>query len=164
LNPATRIRPSTLPTSGVVYIPKLDYATFKLFHLSLIWRAGITAHQAFVNVRLGAQEGKLRKRLLESDPGIPSDYPFNCIALRDAGTGSFQDELIGAPGASRVDGHNIYTLVFGGVVWHYYVSSHKSGHHVPHYFGLDGLLILGVQNWTENPFVRELVSQVKRAP
>jgi hypothetical protein len=69
-------RPAVMSHGDLIQIPDLDYAQFKLFHLSLIWRAGVSRLSAFSNLRLGTQEPKLRKRLLESDPGAPSEYPF----------------------------------------------------------------------------------------
>jgi hypothetical protein len=164
-NAAKGQRPSTLPgpPSQVIQICDLNYAQFKLFHLSVIWRAGVSSLPTFDNVRLGAQEKKLRNRLMESDPGKPTDYPFFAIALREPRTGGFQDQLVKGPDAARVKGHWVYTFIFGDVQWNYYVSSHESDRVVPVYFGLDGLLTLAVQDWTESPFVRDMAANMHKA-
>lgn len=159
-NRAKSQRPPAISNGGLIQIPDLDYAQFKLFHLSLIWRAGVSRLSAFSNVRLGTQATKLRKRLLESDPGGPSEYPFFGIALRDPTTSGFQDRLVIEPEAARVGGHAVYTFLFGGVLWHYYISGRQSGRLVPVHFGLDGLLTLAVQDWTDNVFVRRFASKM----
>src|ERR1044071_6986550 len=123
LNPKKTHRPTKLSTD-LVQIKDLHYAQFKLFHLSVIWRAGISKHPMFSNVRLGGQAQKLRTRLLDSDPGAPDDYPFFAIALRDPKTRGFQDQIIFGPEAARVNGHWVHTFIFGGVQWHYYTSGH----------------------------------------
>lgn len=165
LNKGKALRPTMLPAPPpkVIQIPNLDYAQFKLFHLSVVWRAGVSSLPTFDNVQLGAQERKLRSRLLQSDPGKPTEYPFFAIALREPRTGGFQDQLVTGPKGARVKGHWVYTFIFGGVQWHYYVSSHESDRIVPVYFGLDGFLTLAVQDWTESPFVRDMGADMHEA-
>lgn len=164
LNPASTLRPATLPAPPpqIVQIPNLDYAQFRLFHLSVVWRAGVSSLPTFEEVRLGVQEKKLRSRLFASDPGKPTDYPFFGLALREPRTGGFQDQLVTGPKAAHVKGHWVYTFIFGGVQWHYYVSNHASDRVVPVYFGLDGLLTLGVQEWTESPFVQDMAAHMHK--
>jgi hypothetical protein len=148
-NPPTTLRPAVI-SEDLAIVRNLDYAKFKLFHLSLVWRSGISRVSLFDAVRLGGQEPKLRKRLIANDPGLPTEYPFFGIALRDQKTGGFKNDVVRAPHAARIWGYWVYTIIFGGVVWHYYVSGHRQVQHVPVYFGLDGTLILAVQNWTDN--------------
>jgi hypothetical protein len=47
----------------------LDYAMFKLFHLSVLWRAGVSTREEFRNVKLGSHEDVIRQMLLRDDPG-----------------------------------------------------------------------------------------------
>jgi hypothetical protein len=160
LHPTRQLRPAALPNDQAI-VADLDYARFKLFHLSLIWRSGVSTRQAFGSVRLGGQEPKLRKRLLASDPGDPADYPFFGIALRDLSSRGFQDKLLMTPRVARVHGHWVYILLFGGVLWHYYISSHAGPRNVPVLFDRTGTLTLLVQNWKENPFILELARQIQ---
>jgi hypothetical protein len=115
----------------------------------------------FANVRLGAQVQKLRLRLLESNPGASTDYPFFGIALRDPKTHDFQDRIVMGPEASRVNGHWVYTFIFGGVQWHYYVSGHHVNRNVPVIFDLDGVLTLAVKDWTEIQSIKRFASQLR---
>ena len=158
LHPTASHRPTQL-NGDTVAISGVDFDQFKLFHLSLIWRSGVSTLGAFANVRLGGQEPKMRKRLLASDPGMPSDYPFFGIALKDPTTGGFQDKLLKVADVARVDGHWVYTLIFGGVMWHYFISSHAGPKNVPVLFDRSGVLTLGVQLWTDNLWVRDMADR-----
>ncbi len=53
----------------------IDYRNFKLFLLSILWRASISTLPIFQNVDLKERQDDLRKRLLKNDPGASSDYP-----------------------------------------------------------------------------------------
>jgi hypothetical protein len=161
LNPAKTRRPNLL-ISDLIQISGLDYEQFKLFHLSVVWRAGISKHPMFDNVRLGTQAQKLRFNLLESNPGTPRDYPFFGIALREPKAQVFQDGMILGPEASRVSGHWVYTFIFGGVQWHYYGSGHHTDRNIPVIFGYDGVLVLAVKDWTEINSIRHFASQLPR--
>jgi hypothetical protein len=56
--------------------PSYDYSLFKLFLLSLLWRASISVRPLFGQMKLDAIfEEDLRKRIFNSDPGSPQDYP-----------------------------------------------------------------------------------------
>jgi hypothetical protein len=159
LHPAQALRPAVL-SGDVVKVAGLDYSIFKLFHLSLVWRAGVSTRREFDAVQLGAQEDKLRVRLLNADPGRPDQYPFFGIAQRDALTRGFQDQLLRAFEAARVNGHWVYTAYFGGVLWHYFMSGHSRGALVPAVFDQSGTLTLGVQDWTDNLSVRDLAQRM----
>ncbi len=159
-HPTRQRRPAALPGDRAI-ISDLDYARFKLFHLSLIWRSGVSTRPAFGGVRLGGQEPQLRNRLLASEPGDPAGYPFFGIALRDSSTNGFQDKLLMTPRVARVRGHWVYIILFGGVLWHYYISSHAGPGNVPYLFDRTGTLTLLVQDWKENPFILELARQTQ---
>lgn len=53
----------------------VDYQRFKLFLLSLIWRAGIASKIPFDTIDLGEHEENIRKLLAANDPGAPGCYP-----------------------------------------------------------------------------------------
>jgi hypothetical protein len=42
-----------------VVIRGLDYSTFKLFHLSVLWRASVSSGPDFASVRLGVHEERI---------------------------------------------------------------------------------------------------------
>ena len=56
--------------------PNYDYACFKLFLLSLLWRASITSRPFFKAIQLNSQvEEDLRKMVLNNRPGEPEEFP-----------------------------------------------------------------------------------------
>lgn len=57
-----------------IEISSFDYPKLKLFFLSLLWRADATSAPMFKAVSLGAHEQRIRKMILQKDPGSPEDY------------------------------------------------------------------------------------------
>ena len=47
----------------------VDYASFKLFHLSVLFRAAVSSLATYANVDVGPHESRLRRQLLERNPG-----------------------------------------------------------------------------------------------
>lgn len=59
------------------YVSKVDYKRFKLFLLSILWRASISTRPEFEEVNLGDQHTEMLRRMIyEGDPGEPRDYPI----------------------------------------------------------------------------------------
>lgn len=65
---------------NVVFISGLDYRQFKLFQLSVLWRAGISSLPFFSKVKLGKHAETLRKCLLTGNPGSLNDTVVSCSA------------------------------------------------------------------------------------
>ncbi|MHA6574969.1 hypothetical protein [Pseudomonas yamanorum] len=110
---------------NIVQISELDYRQFKLFQLSVLWRAGVSSLQFFENVQLGKHAEALRQLLLAGDPGSPERYGCFMLGLRHE-AGVFTD-LIMQPGKVRLSGHIAYRFVFGGFLWAMLVSNHDLG-------------------------------------
>jgi len=53
----------------------IDYPRLKLFFLSLIWRASVSTHPYYKEVRLGPYESVIRGMLKTKDPGKSSRFP-----------------------------------------------------------------------------------------
>jgi hypothetical protein len=156
-----RLRPYKID-ENLIFIRGLDYKKFKLFHLSLIWRAGVSKRSEFDAVTLGPHAEKIRIMLLDENPGEPEDYQFTCLALRDPKTLGFCDSLIRAFEASKLYGHRVYSILFGGVMWAYWVSSHTLNRPVPPCFRKDGTLVIAVQDWDKNLSIQDLAKHVKK--
>lgn len=60
----------------VTLFENLEYDKFKLFLLSLLWRASISNRKFFKNVNLGDDEERIRKLLLSGKAGNDSSYPI----------------------------------------------------------------------------------------
>lgn len=70
-----RLVPS--PNANGHRISEVDYAAFKLFTTSLIWRSGVSKHRDFEDVSLGTRADRMRLMILNRDPGEPHQFP--CI-------------------------------------------------------------------------------------
>ncbi len=106
-----------------IFISGLDYQKFKLFQLSILWRASISNRPEFRQVKLGRHENIIRKRLLDGSPGGSKDYGCLMMAIRHEGKPV--TDLIVEPTPSRILDHKCYRFVFGGFAWLYIVSSHN---------------------------------------
>jgi hypothetical protein len=100
--------------------PRLDYSLFKLFCLSVLWRASVSSISIFDHVKLGPHEEKIRLMLLMNDAGDATTYPVQAMALHFEGD-HFRDFLV-EPTHARLDGQKFYRFVFMGFVIFIYVS------------------------------------------
>lgn len=107
---------------GLVVAKGIDYAKFKLFALSVLWRAGVSSDQFFREVMLGVHEVRIRKMLLNNCPGTVSEYPFLLTLVLHEN--ELLSGLIIEPERVKLAGHNAYRFVFSGLVWIFVVSSH----------------------------------------
>jgi hypothetical protein len=105
-----------------VVLHGIDYKTFKLFQLSLLWRMSASSLPFFKDVDLGPHQETLRQTLLNEDPLQPNHYACWLIAVQMNGD-SVVDWII-EPSLARVDGHHIYWLVITGILFSFYVGSH----------------------------------------
>ena len=108
---------------SVVSVKGIDYAKFKLFLLSLIWRAGVAQDRYFERVQLGPHQERLRAMLANDDPGDFDVYPCIFFGLNWA-----PDEVPGLmmqPSKSKIWGHTAYQLVLPGLKLVFFVSNQR---------------------------------------
>lgn len=108
---------------NLIRIEGLDYKRFRLFGLSVLWRAGVSKHRMFESVRLGRHEEVLRQLVLREDPGRPDQYGSFLSPLVQEGADVL--DLMGYPTRARLDNHLCYHFVFGGLIWTFVVSRHQ---------------------------------------
>ena len=108
----------------LVHLGNIDYKKFKLFALSILWRAGVSDLSVFSQVKLGPHEEKLRIMILNDNPGAEHQYPF--ILSPIIHENEVQEALIVAPTWTRLENHYAYRFVFGGIAWVFVVSGHKA--------------------------------------
>lgn len=104
----------------------IRYHDFKLFEMSILWRAGISSLEFFREVTLGPHEERLRGMIHREDPGEPHDY--GCGFL---GVNAFPEVMrtivtdsIWPPARMRVSDHRCYLLNLCGLFWLFFASSH----------------------------------------
>lgn len=136
-------------------IDGIDYAKFKLFHLSILFRASISSLRTFSQVSLGPHEERIRAMLFNHDPGRSSHYQISAyIVVKD--DGSVVQQLISQPIKFNFCGHPIYNMMFGGCAWHYKVSSHSSADFTEIALRSNGTMPVPVERWQAEPFIQGL--------
>lgn len=110
------------PQNRLITIPNLDYRLFKLFLLSILWRASISSRPMYRHVKLGPHEETIRGIIMAEDPGPQDQYP--CIAFPFTLNGDHILDIILEPTYTKFDGHRYYRFVFGGFLFMFFVSSH----------------------------------------
>jgi hypothetical protein len=108
----------------LVHLRRVEYSKFKLFALSVLWRAGVSNLEFFDQVKLGPHENILRNMILDDEPGAEGVYPFILSPILHENT--LQEALIVKPTWTRLGGHYAYRFVFGGIAWVFVVSGHKA--------------------------------------
>lgn len=131
----------------------LDYQLFKLFHLSVLFKAGVSNRSEFDMVKLGPHTEKLRKMILSGDPGSARVYPvFGVLLTGD--DDSVYNEAISPPVLRRFEGHHYYTFIYCGAEWYFRISSHANSPLDGLAIQPDGALRMLVQRWSESELIR----------
>ena len=99
------------------------YAAFRLFHLSVLWRAGVST--LCRGVSLGPYEPKIRKMILEDDAGEPAQFPLAGQVLVDE-TGVVMHGFVTSPCRYRSPPSYAYRACYAGCEWHVIVTDHPT--------------------------------------
>ncbi|ELI5413236.1 hypothetical protein RRJ79_004631 [Vibrio parahaemolyticus] len=106
--------------SRELLIKNLDFEKFKLFQMSLLWRASVSANDFYKHVKLPtSEEERLRVRLDQLQSISPTDYP--CILERvltdlipDHTDSDASKKIITNPMFTKTVLGDYYTFVLGG--------------------------------------------------
>lgn len=129
-----------------IILTGLDYKNFKLLHLSILWRASISSREEFKNVNIiKRHKERLRKMVLNNDPGLEDRYSFFAIVLTDKHNNVVHAVM--QPVNSKYAGHRIYVFIFAGCCWYYFVSNHSMTEHLNYCFSRRGNLVLMKENF-----------------
>ena len=143
---------------GMIIIGEIDYQTFKLFLLSILWRAGIARHDYFEQVTLGTHEKILRRMIMDGDPGEPHQY--GCVIIPFFIEGKLLSGFMLNPAKIRLDGHTCYRFIFAGLTWVFYVSSHQPDQNKQEFFlSKAGNLLIPFWNKYSEKFLANLVNE-----
>jgi len=147
-------------SGNLVKLEELDYIKFKLFSLSVLWRAAVSSLPFFSPVRLGPHEELLRRMVHENNPGTHEQYPFMMALVTHEDV--VQTDLIIQPSWSRMEGHYSYRFVFGGIAWVYLVSSHKPPSIISHAtLSESGVTTMLVSEVSNMPFIVDFAKELK---
>jgi hypothetical protein len=111
---------------GSLVLRDLDYRKLKLLLLSIAWRASVAKQELFSSADLGStHEEAIRKMLVGEEPGTRRDYPIVACLIIDPGTNTLWDKSMLLPLRMKVRDLWACRMVFGGVSWTVFVSSHQ---------------------------------------
>jgi len=98
----------------------IHYKEFKLFLLSILWRASISSREFFNEVNLGPYKDTIRKMVLNGDPKEAEVFPILMMTwLNDK---SFSTDVIGKPGINRKEKVVRYIFIIAGITYVFHVS------------------------------------------
>lgn len=109
-----------------------DYAKFKLYLLTNLWRASVSTSSYFRFVRLGKHEELVRRMLLSGNPGDKDDYGCLMIAVVDKSQ-MFYD-AIRQPDVIKVDGVPCFRFFIAGLFYFYFLPKTKAPEWVKFFF------------------------------
>jgi len=149
----------------------LNYDSFKLFQMSLIWRASIARRPEVHRIDLGPHSKKIRKMLYEERSG--EVYEYGSILMLPLLSQKLMQQFVYPPERlpTKIDGHTAYRAFFGGLFWVFIVSNHSS--RVPHevflskngnlpVFKVGGLDVLFMQQLASDFFAAGMLSDPKQ--
>lgn len=149
-----------------ISIADIDYARFKLFQMSVLWRVGVASHRMFSRVRLGPHEERLRMMLRGEDPGRRTDYP--CLIFGVTAQGKSLPDFIDQPTPVRLEGLRCYRFIFCGLVWVFFVANHAPSSLVrQHVLSEAGSLVIWIKPFEDLGYLQEFardLHQLGRLP
>ena len=101
-------------------VGNIDYKKFKLFLLSILWRASITKGPYFRQVNLDKHENIIRDMMLNGDPGKKEDYPTLIIHAR-----SFSNQIISQPKLVGKMEDKIFTFLIAGGIFIFFIETNN---------------------------------------
>ncbi len=107
--------------NGTVLQINTDYKKFKLFLLSILWKAGVTTVPTFA-IQLGPHKEKIRKMLIDENPGKEDEYPCLLCLVKDE---TNLTRSIYKTEAIRFEGHRCFKFLITRLLFIYFVSSHQ---------------------------------------
>jgi len=106
-----------------ILMESADYKSFKLFHLSILWRAGES--RLCKSVSLGRYAEKIRQMLLAGDPGPQNILPIiGTVLIQD--DGSVFHGWVTSPMRQRYGPTRVYSACYAGCEWFVFVTDHLS--------------------------------------
>jgi len=99
------------PTKVGWKIDRFDYRRFKLFFISLLWRASVSTHQFYQRVSVGPFQDELRQMIANEDPGTAETF---AVALAKFDAPGFTAML--DPHLERYEGINYCRFYLAGFV------------------------------------------------
>lgn len=111
---------------GMLELDNFDYRQFKLFLMSVFWRAHHSQQRFFSEVQLGPYEERFRDYLQRGMAPPPEDLPFYLAGWRDD---VFPTDVVLPPVGGRWGTQaKMYLIAFRGLIVYLIFPSHRAGH------------------------------------
>ena len=114
-----------LAGAELTYYENLDYKKFKLFLLSVLWRASISKRETFSLVNLGSDEEILRKMIFNREPLKAYDYP--CMMYTYLNDDLLPEKLIARPRPVNKGTTQFHKFLINGILYIYFTSIGDEG-------------------------------------
>jgi hypothetical protein len=120
--PPNFTRLKTRPLEDAIRVEIPDYASFKLFHLSVLWRAAVSSGFKVPHITLGPYDSEIAAMILNRDLGQPGDFPFLGFLSID-----WEKRPVGtvcplAKGTGRFEGHHFYLMSYAYCDWTFIIA------------------------------------------
>jgi hypothetical protein len=156
------IKNCPLPSPWVTdQIIKVDYDSFKLFHLSVLFRASVSSLAMFSEVSLGPHEERLRKMLFDVASGSQEIYPIFGWAVIHHETNEVI-KMVSKAQLRKYGRHHCYGIMYGGVQWWVCVASDKNHEIQQVALRNDGTMRLIAIPWNKVPVVKEASDALRK--
>ena len=123
----------TIVFENEIKVRNIDYKKFKLFQLSLLWRASVSRQESYIEVNLRHNEETIRKMLIAQIPGEPNHFGcFMTVLLWEENKP--MDGIILSPARLHIEGHICFRFIVGACAWFFVVSRHSKDFILKDYF------------------------------
>ncbi len=103
------------PGLHAVRFGELDYRQFKLFLLSMLWKASISTLDDYQGVDLEDSEDRVRLMLLDGDPGGP--YDFGCVIIAMNHLDEIPSDLVAGPTSVQSENGQVFKFLINGLLY-----------------------------------------------
>ena len=154
--------PTTLKVGDIHWIT-VRYNSFKLFHLSVLFRASVSTLPMFSSVKLGnCHETRLRQALFDGTPGTSTQDPILGCAIVHHETNQCVP-IVTRPEMVKIGAARAYGMVYGGVKWWIGVSSHPIKELEKGALQSDGRMPILVSSWKDEPAIQTMSIALNQA-
>jgi len=158
-----RIKIKRTQTPDTIILEGLDYARFKLFLISILWRCHVAEGSEFSQVNLGSIHGeRLRKMIVDNEPGF--SYEYGCLVFFSRKMTAVLNELIYPPEPMVFREFGVYRAVFGGLFWAYIISDRPNTFPYKQFFiSEDGKMIIRRNDKFSTEFLQGIAADFQKA-
>ena len=141
-------------------LPYVRYDLFKLFQLSLLWRASVSSRAMFAQIKLGPVQEDIRAMISAGDPGEPYEYPCVMFAVRNP---VHIRRMMWSPVATEFEDHTGHQFQIGAVFWTFLIPHLGRGNpQYSVYLHKDGRLVVPIAEWNEDLYLPQVRSLILR--